>query len=37
MIVNKCVVNTRCDITCVVSCELYSNPTDICHEKSVYA
>ena len=30
---NKCVVNTLCDITCVMSCELYNNPTSVDIEK----
>ena len=27
MVVNKCLVNSWCDITCVVNCELYINST----------
>ena len=26
-----------CDINCVVSCELYNNPTNVYIEKNVYA
>ena len=37
MIVNKCMVNTWSDNTCVVSCELYNNPTNVYLEKNVYA
>ena len=36
MVMNKCVVNTWCDITCVASCELYNNLTGVYLEKSVY-
>ena len=36
MIVNKCVVNTWCDITCILSCELHNNPTGVYLEKSFY-
>ena len=36
MVVNKYVVNTWCDITCVVSCELYNNSIGVYLEKSVY-
>jgi len=31
------VVNTWCDSTCVVSCELYNNLTGVYIEKRVYA
>ena len=34
---NKCVVNTLCDNTCVVSYELYNNPTGVYLEKNVNA
>ena len=34
---DKCVVNTGCGITCIVSCELYNNPTSVYLEKSVDA
>jgi len=34
---DKCVVNTWCDITCIVSYELYNNPTSVYLEKSVDA
>jgi len=37
MVVNKCMVNTLCDITCVLSCELYNNSTGVYLETSVYA
>jgi len=37
MVVNKCVVNTWRDNTCVVSYELYNNPTSVYIEKSIYA
>ena len=37
MVVNNCVIDTWCDITYVVSCELYNNPTDVYLEKIVYA
>jgi len=37
LVVNKCVFNTWCDNTCVMSCELYNNPTSVYLEKSVYA
>ena len=32
----KCVINIWCDITCVVSCELYNNSSDVYLEKIVY-
>ena len=35
MVVNKCGVNSLCDNTCVVSCELYNNPTGDYLEKSI--
>jgi len=31
---DKCVFNTWCDITCIVSYELYNNPTSVYLEKS---
>ena len=37
LVVNKCVVNTWCENTCIVSFELYNNPTSVYLEKSVYA
>jgi len=37
MVVNKCLVNTWCDVTCVVNCELYNNLTGVYLEKNVYA
>ena len=37
LVVNKCVVNTWYDNTCVVSCELYNNLTGVYLEKNVYA
>ena len=37
LVVNKYVVNTWCDNTCVVSYELYNNPTSVYLEKNVYA
>ena len=33
LVVNKCVVNTWCDNTCVVSCELYNNLISVDIEK----
>ena len=36
MNVNKCLVNTWCDITCVVNYELQNNPTDVYLEKNIY-
>ena len=36
MIMNKCMINTWCDITCVVSYELYNNLTGVYLEKNVY-
>jgi len=36
LIVNKCIFNTWCDNTCVMSCELYNNSISVCLEKSVY-
>ena len=36
LVVNKCVINTWGDITCVVSYELYNNPTSVYFEKNVY-
>ena len=35
MVVNECVVNTWCDIICILSCELYNNPTGVYLEKNV--
>ena len=35
LVVDKCVVNTWCEITCVVSYELYNNPISVYLEKSV--
>ena len=37
LVVNKCLVNTWYDITCVLNCELYNNLTGVYLEKSVYA
>ena len=37
MVVNKCVINTWCDNTCVMSCELYNNSIGVYLERSVYA
>ena len=36
MVVNKCMVNTCGDITCVVSCELYNNMIGVYLKKNVY-
>jgi len=33
----KCVVNTWYDNACVVSCELYNNPTSVYLDKNIYA
>ena len=33
MVVNECVINTCSDITCLVSYELYNNPTSVYLEK----